>query len=118
MSKSANTNVRLDSLINRIDEQIGVAIDLACDDAVMLLRMSQLALRLKRHDISDDELSAFCDAVSIPAEATGFHDGEAVGDKTSSRNVLLPFVPLQTTGHGARPASMGRRSARRRRAQR
>lgn len=68
MNRSADTSA-LDELIAALVIQIDVAVQLGCADAAQLLRMSRLALQMKRYSISDAELRSFCNALAEPRQA-------------------------------------------------
>jgi len=53
----------LDEMIETIDEQIAMALEKSFDEVVLLLRMTKLALQMKRHRISNDDLKAFSKAL-------------------------------------------------------
>ncbi|MDI1344538.1 MAG: hypothetical protein PSV22_10625 [Pseudolabrys sp.] len=50
----------LEDVLGSISEAIQVVRACKCDSAAALLEMAELELRLKVHDISEAELSAFC----------------------------------------------------------
>ncbi len=51
---------RLEEVLSSISEAIAVVRLCKCDSVVALLEMAELELRMKVHDISDAELSMFC----------------------------------------------------------
>lgn len=51
---------RLEEALRSISEAIEVVRACKCASAAALLEMAELELRMKIHDISDAELSAFC----------------------------------------------------------
>ncbi|MDO9411066.1 MAG: hypothetical protein Q7T81_00635 [Pseudolabrys sp.] len=51
---------RLEEALCSVSEAIEIARLCKCDSAASLLEMAELELRMKIHDISEAELSAFC----------------------------------------------------------
>jgi hypothetical protein len=51
---------RLEDALRSVSEAIKVVRLCKCDSAAALLEMAELELRMKIHDISEAELSAFC----------------------------------------------------------
>jgi hypothetical protein len=51
---------QLEEVLRSIGEAIEVVRVCKCDSAASLLEMAELELRMKIHDISEAELSAFC----------------------------------------------------------
>lgn len=51
---------RLEEVLRSISEAIEVVRVCKCDSAAALLEMAELELRMKIHDLSEAELSAFC----------------------------------------------------------
>ncbi len=51
---------RLEEALRSISEAIEVVRACKCESAAALLEMAELELRMKIHDISEAELSAFC----------------------------------------------------------
>jgi hypothetical protein len=51
---------RLEEALHSISEAIEVVRACKCESAAALLEMAELELRMKIHDISEAELSAFC----------------------------------------------------------
>ena len=51
---------RLEDALRSVSEAIEVVRLCKCDSAAALLEMAELELRMKVHDISEAELSAFC----------------------------------------------------------
>lgn len=62
---------RLEEVLSSISEAIAVVRLCKCDSAVALLEMAELELRMKVHDISDAELSMFCQELENRASMTG-----------------------------------------------
>ncbi len=62
---------RLEDVLSSISEAIAVVRLCKCDSAAALLEMAELELRMKVHDISDAELSVFCQELESRATMTG-----------------------------------------------
>ncbi len=62
---------RLEDVLSSISEAIAVVRLCKCDSAAALLEMAELELRMKVHDISDAELSVFCQELESRVSMTG-----------------------------------------------
>jgi hypothetical protein len=62
---------RLEDVLSSISEAIAVVRLCKCDNAAALLEMAELELRMKIHDISDAELSIFCQELENRVSSTG-----------------------------------------------
>lgn len=71
---------RLEEVLRSISEGIEVVRACKCESAAALLEMAELELRMKIHDISEAELSAFCHELENRAT-------------TRSRGQVIPLRP-------------------------
>lgn len=62
---------RLEDVLEQISEAIAVVRSFKCDSAAALLEMAELELRMKVHDISEAELSAFCHELENRVQTSG-----------------------------------------------
>jgi hypothetical protein len=62
---------RLEDVLSSISDAIAVVRLCKCDNAAALLEMAALELRMKVHDISEAELSLFCQELENRASTAG-----------------------------------------------
>lgn len=62
---------RLEDVLEQISKSIAVVRSFKCDSAAALLEMAELELRMKIHDISEAELSAFCHELENRVQSRG-----------------------------------------------
>jgi UV DNA damage repair endonuclease len=60
---TADRAERLQAILAAIDNHIQALRDLGLDDTARILAIAKLDIQMKLHDISDEELKAFCEAV-------------------------------------------------------
>jgi hypothetical protein len=62
---------RLEEALEQVSKAIAVVRSFHCDSAAALLEMAELELRMKIHDISEAELSAFCHELENRVHTSG-----------------------------------------------
>jgi hypothetical protein len=85
----ANTDGRLEQAIVALDELIGLVRERGLAQSELFLDMARLQLRLELNGITDDEFSAFCDALERGELTAGAHDRTRAGQARPRRNSEL-----------------------------
>jgi hypothetical protein len=88
----ANTDEPLEQAITALDELIGLVRERGLSQSELFLDMARLQLRLELNGITDDEFSAFCDALERGELASGSHDRTRTGHARPRRNGELRLM--------------------------
>ena len=88
----ANTDERLEKGLAALDELIGLVRGRGLAQSELFLDMAKLQLRLELNGITDDEFSAFCDALERGEPAPGSHDRTRSGHARPRRNGELRLM--------------------------
>jgi hypothetical protein len=81
-----STDGRLEQAIAALDKLIGLVRERGLAQSELFLDMAKLQLRLELNGITDDEFSAFCDALERGELTPGAHDRTRTGHARQRRN--------------------------------
>jgi hypothetical protein len=88
----ASTDERLEKGMAALDELIGLVRERGLSQSELFLDMARLQLRLELNGITDDEFSAFCDALERGELTAAAHDRTRTGHARPRRNSELRLM--------------------------
>ena len=88
----ANTDKRLEQAIAALDDLVGLARECGLSQSELFLDMAKLQLRLDLNGITDDEFSAFCDALEQGRLPSGSRGRTRIGLARPRRNGELRLM--------------------------
>lgn len=87
-----STDERLERAIAALDELIALVRERGLSQSELFLDMARLQLRLELNGITDDEFTAFCDALERGDMTHGSHDRTRTGHARPRRNGELRLM--------------------------